>query len=41
MVPETYVIDKQAVIRYKQIGAVDDDVVTKTILSIVKELRIK
>ena len=40
-VPETYVIDKQGVIRYKQIGPVDDDVVTKTILPLVKELRNK
>jgi cytochrome c biogenesis protein CcmG/thiol:disulfide interchange protein DsbE len=40
-VPETYVIDKAGVIRYKQIGPLDDDVVTKTILPLVKELRNK
>lgn len=38
-VPETYVIDKQGVIRYKQIGPLDDVVVTKTILPLVKELQ--
>jgi len=40
-VPETYVIDKQGVIRYKQIGPLDDDVVAKRILPLVKELRNK
>lgn len=40
-VPETYVIDKQGVIRYKQIGPLDDDVVAKKILPLVKELRNK
>ena len=40
-VPETYVIDKQGVIRYKQIGPLDDDVVGKKILPLVKELRNK
>ncbi len=38
-VPETYVIDKQGVIRYKQIGPLDDEVVVKTILPLVKELK--
>ncbi|MEC4890399.1 MAG: DsbE family thiol:disulfide interchange protein [Nitrospira sp.] len=38
-VPETYVIDKQGVIRYKQIGPLDDEVVAKTILPLVKELQ--
>lgn len=38
-VPETYVIDKQGVIRYKQIGPLDDDVVAKKILPLVKELQ--
>jgi len=40
-VPETYVIDKQGVIRYKQIGPLDDEVVAKKILPLVKELRNK
>ena len=40
-VPETYVIDKQGVIRYKQIGPLNDDVVAKKILPLVKELRNK
>ena len=38
-VPETYVIDKQGVIRYKQIGPLDDDVVAKKVLPLVKELQ--
>lgn len=37
-VPETYVIDKQGVIRYKQIGPLDADTVAKTILPLVKQL---
>ena len=40
-VPETYVIDKQGVIRYKQIGPLDDDLMAKTILPLVQELRNK
>ncbi len=40
-VPETYVIDKQGVIRYKQIGPLDDELVAKTILPLVQELRSK
>lgn len=40
-VPETYVIDKQGVIRYKQIGPLDDELVAKTILPLVKELQAK
>jgi cytochrome c biogenesis protein CcmG/thiol:disulfide interchange protein DsbE len=38
-VPETYVIDKAGVIRYKQIGPVTQDVLEKTILPLVKELQ--
>ena len=38
-VPETYVIDKQGVIRYKQIGPVDDEVSSKTILPLVNYLQ--
>ena len=40
-VPETYVIDKQGVIRYKQIGPLDDDTVATKILPLVKELEAK
>jgi len=38
-VPETYVIDKQGLIRFKQIGPVDDEVVAKKIMPLVKELQ--
>lgn len=37
-VPETYVIDKTGVIRYKQIGPVTPEVIRKKILPLVKEL---
>ena len=37
-VPETYVIDKQGVIRYKQIGPVTPEALEKKILPLVKEL---
>jgi len=37
-VPETYVIDKAGVIRYKQIGPVDGDILQKKILTLVREL---
>ncbi|MEO8343673.1 MAG: DsbE family thiol:disulfide interchange protein [Gallionella sp.] len=40
-VPETYVIDKQGVIRYKQIGAVTIDSLQKKILPLVAELQAK
>lgn len=40
-VPETYVIDKQGLIRYKQIGPLDDETVEKKILPLVKELQSK
>lgn len=40
-VPETYVIDKQGVIRFKQIGPLDDEIVTQKILPLVKELQRK
>lgn len=36
--PETYLIDKNGVIRYKVIGPVTPDVLQKTILPMVKEL---
>lgn len=37
-VPETYVIDKQGMIRYKQIGPVTPEALEKKILPLVKEL---
>lgn len=38
-VPETYVIDKQGIIRYKQIGPLTVDVLKNTILPMVRELQ--
>jgi len=40
-VPETYVIDKQGVIRYKQIGPVTPDNLREKILPMVAELQAK
>ena len=40
-VPETYVIDKQGVIRYKEIGAITRDNLQKKILPLVAELQAK
>jgi cytochrome c biogenesis protein CcmG, thiol:disulfide interchange protein DsbE len=37
-VPETFVIDKQGVIRYKQIGAITPEALEKTILPLVRKL---
>ena len=37
-VPETYVIDKQGVIRYKRIGPVTPDIMQKKIVPLVNEL---
>jgi len=37
-VPETYLIDKDGVIRFKRIGPVTPEVVNKTILPMVKDL---
>ena len=37
-VPETYVIDKAGVIRYKQIGPLDENIVQRKILPLVREL---
>ena len=37
-VPETFVIDKQGVIRYKQIGPVTPEALEKTILPLIKKL---
>lgn len=38
-VPETYVIDKQGIIRHKQIGPVTVDSLEKTIIPLIKELQ--
>lgn len=38
-VPETYVIDKAGVIRYKQIGPVTPEVLQKTLLPLIAELQ--
>jgi cytochrome c biogenesis protein CcmG/thiol:disulfide interchange protein DsbE len=38
-VPETYVIDRQGVIRYKRIGPVTPEVLQQKILPLVKELQ--
>ncbi|MGH7208764.1 MAG: DsbE family thiol:disulfide interchange protein [Nitrospiraceae bacterium] len=40
-VPETYVIDKAGVIRYKQSGPLDEDTVKGKILPLVRELQNK
>ena len=40
-VPETYLIDKQGVIRYKHIGVVTERDLSETILPLVKELHAK
>jgi cytochrome c biogenesis protein CcmG/thiol:disulfide interchange protein DsbE len=37
-VPETFVIDKQGVIRYKQIGPITPEALERTILPLVKKL---
>lgn len=38
-VPETYVIDRQGIIRYKQIGPVTRELLERKILPLVKELQ--
>ena len=38
-VPETYVLDRDGVIRYKHIGPITQDVMDETILPLVKQLR--
>ena len=38
-VPETYVIDKAGVIRYKQIGPLDESILDKKIMPLVRELQ--
>ena len=39
-VPETFLIDKQGVIRFKHIGAVTPEVIEKRILPLLKELNV-
>ncbi len=38
-VPETYVIDKKGIIRYKRIGAVTPEIMQKKIVPLVEELK--
>jgi cytochrome c biogenesis protein CcmG/thiol:disulfide interchange protein DsbE len=38
-VPETFVVDKQGVIRYKQIGPVTAEALERKILPLVRELQ--
>ena len=38
-VPETFVIDKDGVIRYKQIGPITAEALEQTILPLVRELQ--
>lgn len=38
-VPETFVIDKKGLIRYKQIGPITPDVLDKTIVPLIRELQ--
>jgi len=38
-VPETFVVDRQGLIRYKQIGPIDEQVLEETIMPLVKRLR--
>jgi len=37
-VPETYLIDKKGVIRYKQVGVLTPEILLTRILPLVKEL---
>jgi cytochrome c biogenesis protein CcmG/thiol:disulfide interchange protein DsbE len=37
-VPETFVIDKQGVIRYKQIGPITPEALRDTLLPLIKKL---
>ena len=38
-VPETYVLDKKGIIRYRQVGAIDEDAWKKTILPLINKLK--
>lgn len=37
-VPETFIVDKQGIIRYKQIGPITEEILDKTILPIINKL---
>jgi cytochrome c biogenesis protein CcmG/thiol:disulfide interchange protein DsbE len=37
-VPETYVVDRQGIIRYRQVGPLDPETLTKTVLPLLAEL---
>jgi cytochrome c biogenesis protein CcmG/thiol:disulfide interchange protein DsbE len=37
-VPETYIIDKQGIIRYKRVGPVTPEVLIETILPLIQQL---
>jgi cytochrome c biogenesis protein CcmG/thiol:disulfide interchange protein DsbE len=37
-VPETFVIDKKGVIRYKQIGPITPEALEKTLMPLIREL---
>ena len=39
VVPETYVIDKKGVVRYKRVGILTDEIVRNRILPLVEELK--
>jgi cytochrome c biogenesis protein CcmG/thiol:disulfide interchange protein DsbE len=38
-VPETFVVDKEGIIRYKQIGPITAEALEKTILPLVRRLQ--
>jgi cytochrome c biogenesis protein CcmG/thiol:disulfide interchange protein DsbE len=38
-VPETYVLDKRGIIRYRQVGAIDENAWMKTILPLINKLK--
>ena len=38
-VPETYLIDKQGIIRYKHIGPITREALNKTIVPLINELK--
>jgi len=40
-VPETFVIDKQGIIRYKQIGPIDQKAINETLLPLIKKLQLQ
>jgi cytochrome c biogenesis protein CcmG/thiol:disulfide interchange protein DsbE len=37
-VPETYIIDKQGIIRYKRVGPVTPEVLIETIIPLIQQL---